>query len=263
MKVAVLGCGNMTTPIIKRIHALDPSIEFLTYTPSKVRAEALAKEVKGLALDNINEFKDIDIWFLGIKPQQLDQLAEELGDKLKNSKVISILAATSLEKQQNILKTNSLIRIMPNTPVEYAQGISLIYKSETVEQDFYQQTKAWFESCGLVHLCNNEKEFDQLTLFSGSGPGYFLYIAQAYYQKMLSLGFDEKVSKGIISQLFLGVGTLSSKRDEGFKILQEQVTSKGGVTAAALEILDQDNLTEIISKSIDSGINRSDQLSQL
>ena len=93
IKIAVIGCGNMSWPIIKRIHHSYPDIEFHTYTPSKTKSKLLSIEVNGVHHDELNSIGKMDYWFIAFKPQQLEQFAVNIGSQIYGEKIISILLA--------------------------------------------------------------------------------------------------------------------------------------------------------------------------
>lgn len=260
MRVAVIGCGNMMGPIIKRIHQQCREIKFFTYTPSKNRARALALSVDGVCVDSLQELERIDVWFLGFKPQHLVQVYPELSAFTRDQKVISILAATPVKKITELLMPREVIRVMPNTPVELGEGITLIFNERLEDEGFHQLTTKWFESCGSVISCRDEEQFDLLTLFSGSGPGHLLHLAHLYAEKMESFSLDTSLAREVMSQLFIGVGHLIRAKDEPLSELRDQVVSKGGVTEAALKFFDGHDLAGMIHKAIDESKSKSDLL---
>ena len=152
---------------------------------------------------------------------------------------------------------------MPNTPIAIAQGISLIYKNENCSKANSRMIKTWFEYCGDVIETKTEKEFDELMLFSGSGPGYLFYIADAYFQKLVSMGHDINTARKLINKLFVGSSLLMGQSEESLNTLCKNVTSKGGVTQAALEHLESNYLHKLISDSISAANERSKQLTRI
>ena len=138
-----------------------------------------------------------------------------------------------------------------------------MYKRQDHVKENILLIEEWFTHCGVVINTKSEAEFDELMLFSGSGPGYIFYIAECYYQKMIHLGHNQLTARKLINQLFLGSSKLMQQSDDDLSTLCRNVTSKGGVTQAALEYLDKACLPDTISGSIDNAISRSKQLARL
>ena len=263
MKIGVIGCGNMAAPIVRTISKNDKSIEFFTYTPSKARAKELALEIGGVNVEELELFPDMDLWLIGCKPQQLKTLGDSLKGRLAGQDIISILASTSFSSLEKHLGTKSIIRIMPNTPSAFGKGVSLMISNEVVRAQSAKKVFEIFNYCGEVIKANTEKEFDELTVFSGSGPAYIFRFALSYYKKLIKMGFDADVSRKLIDQLFLGSSELMLNEPNNYESMVSKVTSKGGVTIEAIKVLELSGIDAIVESSIDAAINRGEQISQL
>lgn len=262
MKIAVIGCGNMSVPIVSSIAKVYPEIEFHTFTPSKTRAIELANKVGGTFHKELATIVDMDYWLIACKPQQLNDLSLKLGEGFKNQKIISILAGTSIESLSNKLNTNMIFRVMPNTPCSLGLGISLIMTAKNVKSEDKIKLADLFKTCGEIINVESEKEFDELTIFSGSGPAYVFRFAKSYFLKLKQLGFSDELSRKLLDQLFLGSAHLMKNSNEDLETMIDKVTSKGGVTIEAIDVLEKNALDKIIDKSIDAGIIRAKQISR-
>lgn len=264
MKIAVIGCGNMAWPIVNTICKNEKEIKFFTYTPSQTRAKQLAKAVSGVHVSSLDEFPEVDLWIIACKPQQLQDLASNLKGRLSGKNIISILASTSISSLENALGTNKIIRIMPNTPSALGKGISLLVSAEGVTRDFESKVFQLFQYCGEVIKTKSEKDFDELTVFSGSGPAYVFRFALAYFKKLIDLGYDEAIARKLVDQLFLGSSELMKGDSSSYQEMVDKVTSKGGVTIEAINILEQNSsLDNMVGKSIDNAILRGREISNL
>lgn len=253
----------MAAPIVRTISRNDKNIEFYTYTPSKVRAKELALEVGGVYMEELELFPDMDLWMIGCKPQQLKELGASLKGKLANKNIISILASTGFSSLETHLGTNKIIRIMPNTPSAFGKGISLMISNKAVRAQFEDKVFEIFNHCGEVIKTSSEKQFDELTVFSGSGPAYVFRFALSYYKKLIKMGFDENVSRKLIDQLFSGSSELMLRETNSYESMVSRVTSKGGVTIEAVKVLESADIDFLIESSIDAAIKRGEQISQI
>ena len=212
MNIAVIGCGNMASKVIIQMSNANKDLNFYTYTPSKTKAENLAKTVDGIVVEALKDFDydQIDFWVIGCKPQQVKKLASEFNGNLKNKKIISMLAATSITKLEELFDTNQIMRIMPNTPIGLGEGITLI----ATHTDFDMNAKTKFlenlEKGSYILETKTEKELDEITVFSGSGPAYVFYFAYTLEKKLVSLGYEQNESRKIIDKLFVGSSALMS-----------------------------------------------------
>jgi pyrroline-5-carboxylate reductase len=260
MNIGVLGCGNMASAVVLNMHEKFKEINFFTYTPSFTRAKVLADSTNSIALKDLSEFKDIDYWIIGCKPQQLNNLAKAIGKRLKNQKIVSMLAATKESKLESLFETKEIIRIMPNTPVKLGLGITLFYASKNVSSSFKEQVINHNQSGSKVYVMKTEEELDKLTVITGSGPAYIFYLAQTLEEKLQSMGVDKENSRDMINNLFLGSSELMYSDKTDIPKLVDQVTSKGGVTIEAIQVYKEHNLMETTSKAIDAALIKTDQI---
>lgn len=264
MKVAVIGCGNMASKVVELLHTNDKRIEFYTYTPSKTKAITLAKSIAGFQLSSLDDFdyNNIDFWLIGCKPQQVKQLSLEFNDRLKGRNIVSMLAATSVTKLEELFKSENILRIMPNTPIGLSQGITLTYLGlESLESNF----KPLLQSLAIGNVLiptQSEKQLDELTVFSGSGPAYVFYFAYTFEQKLVEMGYSQDIARKLINHLFVGSSMLMEKSSAPIGELIDQVTSEGGVTIEAIKEYKLSNLIEITSKAIDKALVRTDEITQ-
>lgn len=262
MNIAVIGCGNMASKVIRQMYNANKKINFYTYTPSKTRAQELAKIVNGVVVNSIDDFnfEEIDYWVIGCKPQQVKDLAKEFNSKLKDKNIVSMLAATSISKLSELFNSNQIMRIMPNTPIGLGHGITLVTK----HSDFKNSNEflTHLKSGSYILETKTEKELDEITVFSGSGPAYVFYFALTLEQKLVSLGYDESESRKIINNLFVGSSVLMNSSKSSLSELLDQVTSKGGVTIEAIKEYQISDLSGITSKAIDKALRRTEQIAQ-
>ena len=263
MKIAVIGCGNMASPVVEAIYKDNTSIEFHTYTPSQKRAIKLSEKVNGVHHKTLDDFPtDIKFWILAFKPQQLAQFAKENNKLLHGTNIISILAATPVKTLKDKLKTKFVTRVMPNTPSLHGEGIELILHSEDVPLDNREKIEKMFKSCGYVYKVSNEEQFEQMTTITGSGPAYVYEFAKAYQEKLKSFGIDEDMSRKLVVQLFKGSTILMENSSDHLQVMIDKVTSKAGVTIEAIDYLRDQGVENTISESINKAVARSNEITQ-
>lgn len=260
MRIAVLGCGNMASAIVKRIHNLHKEITFLTYTPTKKKAKELAKLVDGEHVEKLIDFVDVDAWIIACKPQQFESLANDLKVIHKDKPILSIMASIGVEKIKFDLRCKEVLRIMPNTPSEYGEGISLLYSDS---KNLYKSFEYMFKACGLTMIMDSEKQFDELTVFSGSGPGFLFYIASLYQTELEKYNVPSEQAMELLTSLFYGTSVLmKNSNGQTFLELAKKVTSKGGVTEAGIRYLDQNGMGDCIDGSVKMALKRGIELSK-
>ncbi len=259
--IGVIGCGNMASAIVKGFHQFDPDQKFITYTPTETRAIELANAVKGTHTKNLIELQAAKHLIIGCKPQQFDQLIDDLKKinySINQQHIISIMAAINLESLTKKLQTNNISRVMPNTPSLIGVGHSLILHHQSVNKANQHFTKLFFNACGTVSELTNETLFNQATTISGSGPAYFFLFAKTLTDKLIHFGMEPKEAQSIVAQTMLGSARLIQDQSElSLSELIDQVTSKGGVTIEAIKCYQDKQLEQITNQALESAYQRS------
>lgn len=252
----------MAYAVVKNL-SQNKDLSFYTYTPSFTKAEKLAKEIGGNALRSLDDFRalEIDFWLIGCKPQQLRDLCLDFNKITENPVIVSMLAATDVNMLEESFQSKSIFRIMPNTPIGVNAGVTLSFFDKALPEDLVEKFKSIFSDSGLI-ICKDERELDTLTVFSGCGPAYIYNFADTLFQKMKSLGFEEKMSKELLDNLFLGSAKLMKESNKSYSELLSEVTSKAGVTIEAVKEYKRHDLLSITSQAIDKAIYRTEELSK-
>lgn len=264
--IGVIGCGNMASAIVVGIHGGFSDLKFLTYNPTKSKAIDLAAKVKGEVVSSLDELKSAEYFLIGVKPQVFNELAAQLqesGINLKEKHVISMMASISIEAIQNKLGVTKVTRVMPNTPIFYGKGVSLLMHSEEVSSDEKNKINNYFKACSEVYEMPNEKSFDEVTTVTGSGPAYVYLFAQSFVEKLKTFGIEEKIAQQMVTGLFDGSALLMRENmDNSLQSMIDKVTSKGGVTIEAVKKYREHDIEKITSSALDEAIKRSSELSK-
>jgi pyrroline-5-carboxylate reductase len=255
----ILGSGNMTSALFA--HGGPPG-DFLysCYTPSQTKASELALKLKGELLTTL-DFKPPHFLFLGHKPQDFKNIAKQIKKNVNNETVIvSIQAAISTTQIKNELGINKVIRLMPNTPVSLKAGVVLFYATAEVSKYETDLIENWLEKSSVVTKTDSEEVLDNITVITGSGPGLIFEFGKIFSQHLIQNGLSEKEAQQLVAQTFLG-SSLMMKGDLPLSQIQDQVTSKNGVTAACLKSFRDDQISNIMQKGFDLAIERGREIS--
>ncbi len=259
--MAVIGCGNLASAIIKGFKNSGLKLNYHMYTPSFTRAKNLADEVAAIAHKNIADIPECDFYLLGFKPQQLKEASADLKKFIsKKAIVISLLASTSIEKLENIFSHSKFIRIMANTPIQFGQGIALEQASKAITPKERQEVKKLFQTISEVISLEQEDLFDYAMLIAASGPAYLMSFALYFEEILISKGIKKDQAQTIVKKLFSGTSFYMKEMNEPLNELIAKVTSKAGVTAKVLEVFEQKKLRAIFDEGIEAGFKRSQEL---
>lgn len=261
MKISFIGYGNMARAIARGLIAED------RYT----LAAAAPSLTKGLSNDevqtytnNIEAIKDAEIIILAVKPASMAPVLKEILPHLTSQcLVISVAAGLSLDWfKQHGCEDLALIRTMPNTPAAIGLAATpMIANSNTTEEQKHWAERI-FKSIGLTTWVNYEEDMDSFTALSGSGPAYVFSFIDAMIKAGTSMGLEESVVKTFTLQTIKGSFKLAQESDLSLNQLRTKVTSPGGTTAAALDVIDN-KLDELILSAMRAAKKRSKELGSI
>ena len=261
----VIGAGNMGEAMLKSwVQTQIDEISVLVLEPNP---SDWLKSLFGKGLVELNPRKipkQIDICVLAVKPQKLAEVLEENRSKIcKKTLIVSVVAGKDFNFFQSYFEKNqSIIRVMPNTPVSVNQGVSAIVAGEFANESEIEWVKKLFAPLGEVVLLDKESEIDAVTAISGSGPAYVFNFIENLIEMAEELGLSTKVSKKLVIQTVVGAGILAESSKLTPSRLRENVTSPAGTTQAALEVLmdSQGGWKPIIKNAVNAAYNRSREL---
>lgn len=263
MKMAILGCGNMAASLVKGYHKYHQDFTFYCYTPSQTKAIKLASEVRGVQVKDISDLPECDYYLIGCKPAQFKELAATLKPKLNSdSIIISMMAGVGCETIEARLGVNKIIRVMPNTPSLIGLGVNLLYLNAQITDRVHKSILQFFTQLTSPYVLSSEEQLDLITGVTGSGPAYLFEMARIFDLYLTSLGISQDQSRSMICDLFVGAGSLMKQSDESFETLRNNVTSKGGVTYAALKIFSENNLDKIFLDAFAGAYQRTLELKE-
>ena len=203
-----------------------------------------------------------DIIIFAVKPQTLADILPEYKTRFGSSPLyISIAAGKTINLfAKHLGEDAKIIRAMPNTPALVGKAITALCASENVSNDEKQTATKLMEAFGKA-LWIDEKNMDAVTAISGSGPAYLFLFLESLTKAGISVGLEEKIAKELAIATVHGSIHLAEKSTDNFETLRKNVTSKGGTTQAALEVLMQENALEnLLEKAVKSAVNRAKEL---
>ncbi len=198
---------------------------------------------------------------LAVKPQSLGGLAKELAGLLGNRTVLSMLAGVGTSQVRAALGGGCrVVRTMPNTPAKLGRGVTGIVAGEGVSDADLAMARTLFEAVGTVHMLADESHMPIFTLLSGSGPAYVFYLAEALERGAIELGLPAGQARAITAEMIAGASALLAQSARSPAELRASVTSKAGVTAAAIGELDRERVMESFSRALAAGVARDAEL---
>jgi len=199
---------------------------------------------------------------IAVKPQIADQVMAATAPMIGASTlVVSIMAGRTLRFLSGALNNASaLVRAMPNTPAAIGRGITVAVplRASDAQRDLAHRLLA---ATGTVAWVEDEALMDAVTAVSGSGPAYVFLLAEALAQAGAAAGLPQPLAEKLARETVAGAGELLYRSALDAATLRENVTSPGGTTAAALEVLmGKDGLVTLMKKAVAAATERSRKL---
>jgi pyrroline-5-carboxylate reductase len=263
LKVAFIGGGNMARAIIgglvaKGIRASDIAVVEID-PAARVR---LAADFGVSTLEAAGaELARVDVVVMAVKPQHMRGAASAVAPHIGNPLIVSIAAGIRIADLSRWMQDRKrVVRAMPNTPALVHAGISGLHAPEGVSGDDRQAAEDLLASVGATLWFERESDLDAVTAVSGSGPAYVFYAIEALEKAARELGLPEGASRSLALWTFVGATKLAIERGEEPSALRAQVTSKGGTTERAIEVLEAGHVKENFVAAVKAACERSREL---
>lgn len=262
-ELVLIGGGNMGEAMLRGLLRAEllPAAAIIVAEPVREKRLRLAGEMGVAAVEDIGQAGPAKRFVLAVKPQQMDSLMPAVRQVLgESSLVISIAAGISTAYLAGALGPAArLIRAMPNTPMLVGRGctgLALGPGATEVDLAFAQRL---FAAGGLVRVVD-EAAMDAVTAVSGTGPAYFFYLIEAMVAAGVDEGLSADTATALACQACAGAAALLAETGEPPAVLRARVTSPGGTTQAAVEVLETAGVREALIRAVRAAAARSRQL---
>jgi pyrroline-5-carboxylate reductase len=200
---------------------------------------------------------------IALKPQTF----REAGPMLKqcsatSTLVVSIMAGTTIASISEVCG-GSVVRAMPNTPAAIGRGITVAVAADNVSAGQRAVADALLRATGSVEWVDDESLMDAVTAVSGSGPAYIFLLAEELARAGVAAGLPQELAAKLARETVAGSGELLHRSDVPAATLRHNVTSPGGTTAAALEVLmGSDGMQSLLTRAVAAATRRSKELAK-
>lgn len=200
---------------------------------------------------------------IAIKPQMLAEAAPQLRTAVKtDTLVLSIMAGVPLARLSTAIG-GAVVRAMPNTPAAIGRGVSVATAAANVTPSQQAFADALLRAAGSVEWIDDEVLMDAVTAVSGSGPAYVFLLAEELAKAGAAAGLPPELATRLARETVAGAGELLHRSDQTSETLRKNVTSPGGTTAAALEVLmAKDGFAPLMECAVAAATKRSKELAK-
>ncbi len=194
---------------------------------------------------------------LAIKPQELPTLSARLAD---GALLLSIMAGVRIATLAEQFGHDRIVRVMPNTPAAINAGMSVWTATGSVDEAQRETVRELLGAIGRELAVDDEGKLDMATALSGSGPAYVFLFIEALIDAGVAIGLTAEEAEAMTLQTLAGSAAYAQVSDFPPAVLREQVTSKGGTTAAGLQELERGEFRALIEACVQSACERSREL---
>lgn len=264
-RLAFIGGGNMAAALIGGLIKRGLSAERIVVAdPSGDQLQRLVRSygVKAAA-DNASAVSGAEVVLLAVKPQQMRSVALSLCPHLAASKplVMSVAAGIPHAALARWFGPQiAVVRTMPNRPALNGFGATGLYAPASVGAASRALAESIMAAVSATVWVEHESQMDTVTALSGSGPAYFFLFMEALEAAAHERGLPNEIAHKLTLETAFGAAQMARQSSESLAALRDQVTSKGGTTAAALEVLDAAGLRAIVAHAVAAADRRSAEL---
>jgi pyrroline-5-carboxylate reductase len=262
-RLVLVGAGKMGGALLEgwlRL-GLDPrKVAVIEPSPS---AQISALAARGVQINpDVQTLGQAAAVVIAVKPQIAAQVMPALTPIIAASTVVvSIMAGKTLQFLAATLSAPcALVRAMPNTPAAIGRGITVAVplNASATQRDLAHRLLA---ATGSVEWIADEALMDAVTAVSGSGPAYVFLLAEALAQAGTAAGLPAPLAQKLARETVAGAGELLHRSDLDAATLRQNVTSRGGTTAAALDVLmADDGVAALLQRAVAAATRRSREL---
>ena len=263
-QLLLVGCGKMGGALLTSWLAEGLAPDTITIVEPNAAAMARFAEA-GVThhahSDGLDPDYRPDLVLLAIKPQMMTDVLP-VYRRMAGTVFLSIAAGTTIANLEDHLGAETaVVRAMPNTPAAVGRGMSVLCANAHAGEHQRILCERLLWAVGQVAWIDDEALMDAVTAVSGSGPAYVFYLVEAMAQAGVAAGLPEEMAMRLARQTVTGAGELLHRAPEAAGQLRRNVTSPGGTTQAALEVLmAEDGLAPLVERAVAAAKKRGGEL---
>jgi pyrroline-5-carboxylate reductase len=261
--VLLAGAGKMGSAMLEGWLARGLAASSIAVIEPQPTGDIAGLRSRGLHLNpSPKAVEEVSAVVIAVKPQIAPAVMPAVAPFLGTATVVvSIMAGRTLRFLEDALPRAALVRAMPNTPAAIGRGITVAVPNFRVSAAQRELVDALLGAVSMVEWIDDETLMDAVTALSGSGPAYVFLLAEAMAAAGIAAGLPPALAARLARATIVGSGELLHRSPLEPATLRENVTSPGGTTAAALEVLrDKGGLASLMTKAVVAATKRSREL---
>ena len=264
-RISFIGCGNMGRSLIGGLIANGLSVNSITGADVNAEQRQTTASQYNIEVleDNQQAIKDADVVVLAVKPQSMHETLESIKATLSLEKPLFISIAAGI-KLSDLGKWAggdlAIVRAMPNTPALIQAGATALCANQITSDAQRDLAEAIMRSVGLALWLDDESLMDTVTALSGSGPAYYFLIMEAMEKAATLLGLPQDQARILTLQTAFGAAKMALESTHDAESLRKQVTSPGGTTEQALNVLMNGDIEGLFADALKAAQERAAEL---
>ncbi len=269
--ILLVGAGRMGGALLKGwlAQGIEPDrITVLEPSPAPEMAEFLKQS--GISVGQpAQAHPPPAVMVLAVKPQVIDEVVASVAPQAgPDTVILSIAAGRTIDSLAKHFHPGApIVRVMPNTPAAIGRGISALYANAAVTPEQAKFCDKLLSAAGETVWLDDEALMDAVTAVSGSGPAYVFLLAECLAEAGQSAGLAPELAAKLARETVCGAGELLYQSNLDMAELRKNVTSPGGTTAAALQVLmgadlaaSDGPMSKLLQEAVTAAVRRSKEL---
>lgn len=236
--------------------------QLVAFDPVPAAAEAFRQANPGATLvaNNQEVVSQADLVWIAVKPQQVGSALGSLGGTSSSGPLfVSVAAGVTLPQLVAELRSERVIRVMPNTPCLVGQGASAFAAGPGASEQDCQRVEQLLQAVGWA-VQVDEKLLDAVTGLSGSGPAFVYIMIEALSDAGVRVGLPRAIAQRLAAQTVAGAAQMVLTTGEHPAALKDKVASPGGTTIAGIAALEHHGLRGALIAAVEAATHRSHEL---
>lgn len=265
IKLAFIGCGNMGRCLIGGLIRNHFPVKNICGADTDASQRDIASTQFGIQVheNSVQAIADADVVIIAVKPQAVKEVLGLLRDELEilNPLLLSIAAGIPFSALSSWGGEQlSIVRVMPNTPALVNAGASGLCANHHVSEEQRNIAEKIMRSVGITTWVEEEKLMDVVTAISGSGPAYYFYFMEIMKDTGEHLGLTAEQATMLTLETAFGAAKIALESEHDPKTLRKHVTSPGGTTERAMEVMLENEVAAHFRAAIIAACERSREL---
>ena len=262
--ILLVGGGNMGQALLRGWLADGRAPESIHVVDPNEAARAAVESLGVAASSNRPHSIGADVIVFAVKPHLVARALQDYRDLAEGqATLLTIAAGKTIASCENLLGSGAaIVRGMPNTPAAIGQGITVLVANRAVGSAQKQLCESLMAAVGQVAWLEDDGLMDAVTAVSGSGPAYVFLLIECLAAAAVEVGLEKGLAERLALATVSGAGAYAMASDANPAELRRRVTSPGGTTQAALEVLMGDSraLESLVSEAVRAAARRGREL---